>query len=280
MKKRIKDKLRSQTGASITFALLLFLVCAVLSSVIIVAATAASGRMSKIAETDQRYYAVTSAAELLKNLFKEPHDTVSVVEVIETPYTITYRDGVADLPVTGTPVTTKVYVVADKKAAEISESDYKNDDDTDKMDVLLKVNGVVNASFKNDTLQKDAAKNVYDMTPLNDRGLTIESTFFSDADLDYDALSVTIKEKLDTNGNLQFTLYNSKNAKGALSTEGDQYRLEMEFGADKSETPPSTKNEFVSSTSVSETVYTEEWKKTDITITTLIWMLNAIRTNP
>ena len=276
---RVKRKLKNQTGASITFALLLFLVCAVLSSVIIVAATAASGRMSKIAETDQRYYAVTSAAELLKNLFKEPHDTVSVVEVIETPYTITYTDGVADPPVTGTPVT-KVYIVADKKAAEISKSDYKNDDDTDKTDVLLKVDGVVNASFKNDTLQKDAAKNVYDDTPLNDRGLTIESTFFSDADLDYDALSVTIKEKLDTNGNLQFTLYNSKNAKGALSTEGDQYRLEMEFDADKSITPDSPPPKYMGITSVSETVYTEEWKKTDITITTLIWMLNEIRTNP
>lgn len=68
MKNRILTKLRSRTGASITFALLLFLVCAVLSSVIIVAASAAAGRMSGIAEADQRYYAVTSAAELLRDL--------------------------------------------------------------------------------------------------------------------------------------------------------------------------------------------------------------------
>ena len=67
MKNRILTKLRSRTGASITFALLLFLVCAVLSSVIIVAASAAAGRMSGIAEADQRYYAVTSAAELLRD---------------------------------------------------------------------------------------------------------------------------------------------------------------------------------------------------------------------
>ncbi|NLC32861.1 MAG: hypothetical protein GX781_06145 [Clostridiales bacterium] len=49
MKKRIMNKLRSRTGASISFALLLFLVCAVLCSVILTAATAASGRMSSLA---------------------------------------------------------------------------------------------------------------------------------------------------------------------------------------------------------------------------------------
>lgn len=77
----IKRKLRSRRGASITFALLLFLVCAVLSSVIIVAASTASGRMSNLAETDRRYYAVTSAAELMKDLLKEP---VSIVKRTET----------------------------------------------------------------------------------------------------------------------------------------------------------------------------------------------------
>ena len=64
----IKKKIQSERGASITFALLLFLVCAVLCSVLITAGTAAAGRMSRIAETDQRFYAVTSAAELLKDL--------------------------------------------------------------------------------------------------------------------------------------------------------------------------------------------------------------------
>ena len=61
----IKKKLKTQDGASISFALMLFLVCAVLSSAVIVAGTAAAGRLSRLAETDQRYYAVTSAAELL-----------------------------------------------------------------------------------------------------------------------------------------------------------------------------------------------------------------------
>ena len=63
---RLRQKLTSQSGASITYALLLFLVCAVVSSVVLAAGTAASGRMSQSVSNDQRYYSVTSAAEFLK----------------------------------------------------------------------------------------------------------------------------------------------------------------------------------------------------------------------
>ena len=90
MKKRILYKLRSQTGASISFALLLFLVCAVLCSVIITAATAASGRMSRIAETDQQYYAVTSAAELMKDLIDGK--TVKIEKITEGERTEIYSN--------------------------------------------------------------------------------------------------------------------------------------------------------------------------------------------
>ena len=61
----MKNKIKSQRGASITFALLIFLVCAVVSSAVIVAATAAAGRFSTMEEMDDRYYAVTDACELL-----------------------------------------------------------------------------------------------------------------------------------------------------------------------------------------------------------------------
>lgn len=77
---RIKKKLRSQTGASLTFALLLFLVCAVVGSAVLVAGTAASGRMSKIAESDQRYYSVNSAARLLIELLEKDEIRVETAE--------------------------------------------------------------------------------------------------------------------------------------------------------------------------------------------------------
>lgn len=65
----IKQKLKSRAGASITFALLIFLVCAMVSTVVIVAATASAGRMSGVKETDQRYYAALAAAENLQAIF-------------------------------------------------------------------------------------------------------------------------------------------------------------------------------------------------------------------
>ncbi len=77
----IKKKLNSQRGASLTFALLLFLVCAVVGSVVLVAGTAASGRMSKVAEMDQRYYSVNSAARLLIDMIDD--ETVMIIATQE-----------------------------------------------------------------------------------------------------------------------------------------------------------------------------------------------------
>lgn len=66
--RKAAEKLKNRRGASLMVALLLFLVCAVVGSAVLVAGTAASGRMSKIAETDRRYYSVNSAAGLLIDL--------------------------------------------------------------------------------------------------------------------------------------------------------------------------------------------------------------------
>ena len=68
---RVRAKLRSSAGASITFALLIFLVCAIVSAVVLVAGTVAAGRIKGVAESDQRYYSVTSASELLRDLIDE-----------------------------------------------------------------------------------------------------------------------------------------------------------------------------------------------------------------
>ena len=65
----IMRKLRSKRGASITFALLLFLVCAMVSTVVIVAASTAGGRFSSLKEMDERYYAVTAVEERLCAVF-------------------------------------------------------------------------------------------------------------------------------------------------------------------------------------------------------------------
>ncbi len=64
-------KLKSQNGASFSFALLLFLVCAVVSSVVLAASTASMGQFAGQGKADQRYYAVTSAAGLFSDAFGE-----------------------------------------------------------------------------------------------------------------------------------------------------------------------------------------------------------------
>ncbi len=73
----MKRKLKSQRGASITFALLIFLVCAVVGSVVLGAGTAAAGRISELAKSDQRYYSVTSAARLFEEQFAGTNVTVT-----------------------------------------------------------------------------------------------------------------------------------------------------------------------------------------------------------
>ena len=79
--KRIRKKLNSRKGASITYALLIFLVCAVVGSAVLVAGTVSSGRMSQVAEYDQRYYAVTSAARLMIKLIDDQTVTILKEEI-------------------------------------------------------------------------------------------------------------------------------------------------------------------------------------------------------
>jgi hypothetical protein len=75
-KTSLRRKLSSQRGASITFGLLLFLVCAIITSVILVAGTTAAGRLSGMATNEQRYYSVVSSAEVVKDLLDNKSETV------------------------------------------------------------------------------------------------------------------------------------------------------------------------------------------------------------
>ena len=60
----LKRKLMSRRGASITFALLLFLVCAVVSSVVVVAGSAAAGRMSQMTTMVEQYLELGAAEQI------------------------------------------------------------------------------------------------------------------------------------------------------------------------------------------------------------------------
>ena len=89
----IKNKLNSQKGASITWALLIFMVCAVVGSAVLVAGTTASGRMSKLTENDQRYYAVTSTSAFLRDVLAKKVTVVRTANMSDPDspeYTIVY----------------------------------------------------------------------------------------------------------------------------------------------------------------------------------------------
>ena len=84
-------KLKSNTGASLLIALLLFLVCVVIGSIVLASATAASGRLSGLAESDRRYYAVTSAAELFRDALMNDNE-LTVTRSSEQDQTYTWYD--------------------------------------------------------------------------------------------------------------------------------------------------------------------------------------------
>ena len=59
--------LRAERGASILIALFYFLVCAVVGAVVLTAATVTTGQLVALEKSQQAYYSVTSAAELLRD---------------------------------------------------------------------------------------------------------------------------------------------------------------------------------------------------------------------
>ena len=62
----LRDKLSSESGATLILALVFFLLCAVAGSVILVAGSGAAGRLADVKDDQQAYYSVTSAARLMK----------------------------------------------------------------------------------------------------------------------------------------------------------------------------------------------------------------------
>ena len=277
----IKKKLRSQYGASITFALLLFLVCAALCSVIIVAATTAAGRMSKLAETDQRYYAVTSAAELMKDLLKEPVSIVQRDEIIwdeittniKTETTVTTTVEAEDSTeeekkykqVTETTTTfrnegpvisyqpkkTKRYLV--KKAANtITDDDY------------IPANQFFGEERAAETLiiesiANDAAYRIYNKT-INNSGIDLLTRNFSLSSTDISIQALEMVEKLEPKDRL-LTLEIS-------NADNPKYTLELIFQANIQNPPTITQDSPKKTTIPNPTVTTESTDQNTTVVTT------------
>ena len=85
MKKTILAKLKSDSGASLMAALLFFIMCATVGSIILAAATASSGRLAGLKRNEQAHYAVNSAADLFSEILKDKKVIVKVSTETNAP---------------------------------------------------------------------------------------------------------------------------------------------------------------------------------------------------
>ena len=270
---RILQKLRSRKGASITFALLLFLVCAVLSSVMIAAATAAAGRMSGLAENDRRYYGVTSAAGLMKDLIDGRSVTITRVTVQDS--TQHYKD---DEP------------VGDPSPADGDLKEYLgeiNNENQISVGLYGTQKSILNdAAYDYYTYRKALADGgMPDLPEEKTLTLTLEA---GDASVE-GMIPVTITESIDGNGKMTVTL--------SAESEGKVFRQQLVFtanvtsdlgfGAVQEKEAVANYSEWEETTgegqSAVTTIHNEYDSVTTTTITetfTVTWTLSDVKTEP
>lgn len=98
----VQRKLHDRSGATLTVALLFFIMCAAAGSVILAAATTSTGRLSQLQASDQNYYAVVSAAKLIRD--EIDGQTISVGQT-ETKTVTTTRKETKETDASGAEVT-------------------------------------------------------------------------------------------------------------------------------------------------------------------------------
>lgn len=240
--RRAIQKLRSREGASISFALLLFLVCSVVCSVVIAAGTAAAGRVSRAAEMDQRYYSVTSAVGLLRDALDGRAVVVKTVK--KTGVTTRYPDRSTE-------------ALQPESTSTIDDAEVGNTAEfTLLADAARKLAGleenVVFPQVRELTLAADGA------VPAGGSG---------SAAPDVAALAVAIRETLDANGTLTFDVT------GAGSGTG-KYTLRATFMAEITRTADTHTDYGAPQPDASG--YTTTDTTTETVTTTLKWRLTGV----
>lgn len=233
---------RSERGASITFALLLFLVCAVIGSVVLTAGTAASGRLSRLSEMDRRYYCVSSAAALLRDCLDGQPATVTNTTVKKRTVSVTYdKDNVA--------VDTKW----SKPSPDIVE------------------NPVYSPDVPGSSLLTDAA--AWLMGENSNPRTRSYTLTHSAAGVAAETLKARVTQTLNPNGTMEFTVRNDNG-------DAESYALRLIFTLERSENTETEEQRgkpAMVQTEAGGYVITREVVTTETVTTTFLWTLTEVR---
>ena len=113
--KAVQRKLQDRSGATLTVALLFFIMCAAAGSVILAAATTSTGRLAELQASDQNYYAVVSAAKLIRDEIDGQTIGVQQMETKTTTVTTSTDNG-------GTPDDTSDDTIVEETKIEYTYS--------------------------------------------------------------------------------------------------------------------------------------------------------------
>lgn len=279
LRRKMYSKIRSNRGASLSFALLLFLVCTVVGSVVLAAGTASAGRMSKLGESDQSYYSVTSAAQFLaKELSdKEVKIVRTYEETTETEYEISSDESLVR---TGTPPTvTSVYttVLQRKLASGLGYEDVitktRNGDEPEEPFFLDETGSFLSERAIYYLLGRPGICNNTDAMNASFAGGIADDTggtFTIEHEYHNDILKITGKYKVNVDGTIVLTLWDVNN----------RYSLAVTLQPDFDENTRSyTRNEPATLDDPSTGIYKSKTIRTTIKESTVFWKLGSITKN-
>jgi len=284
MGRTVLKKLNSSKGASITFALLAFLVCAVISAVLLASASAAAGRLSGLAAADRRYYAVTSAVQLFSDSLSESKGGVNTFSVeriqnAQKQRSISYyvlngeytNSGWSEYSAEGDPSYNFTF-----KALKPTEADPRNMVIADPMGTFLSEVSMYCIFGKTDSNNLNLVKDEYDGTLGSARTKTWDMTLKVGSEA---GLTVDVKAELKQDGTLEITFSNTPKD----DTDKDIYSevLVLRPGRVDNTANPAVRKVVtrVEVVGGENGAYTETEHMTEITTksTTLTWMVSEIK---
>ncbi len=222
---KLIEKLKQDRGASLTFALLLFMVCAVIGSVVLASATATAGRASETVAMDQRYYSVSSAAELFRETLNGKSVTYTLTRTATRTETTTITpvlDGSGNP--TGADTVTTVYDPDPPSSLTFGAGDYSGHYATDFSSgnpMLLKsaAEAFLGAWTDEEIFTATGFTLAADAVPsLPDLELTVTGPSHPEG------LKVDVEQTLRPDGGISLLFSNPT---------GDQYKLRLALSVDK-----------------------------------------------